>query len=109
MTAPPALRGRRLACVPKNVQGADHARQTGRPRGGSIRIESRGDRPHQQAARRSELDAAVAQMDQAIACQGVQPLQFGGEMLLKANAVRSEEHTSELQSLRHLVCRLLLE
>src|SRR5262245_63492306 len=27
----------------------------------------------------------------------------------KAAAVRSEEHTSELQSLRHLVCRLLLE
>src|SRR5947199_4378893 len=26
-----------------------------------------------------------------------------------APAVRSEEHTSELQSLRHLVCRLLLE
>src|SRR6476659_3769862 len=26
-----------------------------------------------------------------------------------ANAIRSEEHTSELQSLRHLVCRLLLE
>src|ERR1035441_10851319 len=25
------------------------------------------------------------------------------------NALRSEEHTSELQSLRHLVCRLLLE
>src|SRR5947199_3379958 len=25
------------------------------------------------------------------------------------DAVRSEEHTSELQSLRHLVCRLLLE
>src|SRR5437899_9681728 len=25
------------------------------------------------------------------------------------NAPRSEEHTSELQSLRHLVCRLLLE
>src|SRR5262245_66025782 len=25
------------------------------------------------------------------------------------NTVRSEEHTSELQSLRHLVCRLLLE
>src|SRR5947199_8546071 len=25
------------------------------------------------------------------------------------NATRSEEHTSELQSLRHLVCRLLLE
>src|SRR5262245_63306890 len=26
-----------------------------------------------------------------------------------ARQVRSEEHTSELQSLRHLVCRLLLE
>src|SRR5437899_9571826 len=26
-----------------------------------------------------------------------------------AEAARSEEHTSELQSLRHLVCRLLLE
>src|SRR5262245_63046671 len=25
------------------------------------------------------------------------------------DAMRSEEHTSELQSLRHLVCRLLLE
>src|SRR5258705_9078755 len=26
-----------------------------------------------------------------------------------SNRTRSEEHTSELQSLRHLVCRLLLE
>src|SRR5947199_4197373 len=30
-------------------------------------------------------------------------------MFLTPNAERSEEHTSELQSLRHLVCRLLLE
>src|SRR5258705_3031953 len=30
--------------------------------------------------------------------------QVGGMLLM-----RSEEHTSELQSLRHLVCRLLLE
>src|SRR5437899_6093748 len=29
--------------------------------------------------------------------------------LAGAAACRSEEHTSELQSLRHLVCRLLLE
>src|SRR5262245_66327127 len=27
----------------------------------------------------------------------------------QSNQTRSEEHTSELQSLRHLVCRLLLE
>src|SRR5262245_65284456 len=32
----------------------------------------------------------------------------GGEMELDWR-IRSEEHTSELQSLRHLVCRLLLE
>src|SRR5437899_9272122 len=31
----------------------------------------------------------------------------GGES--RVLVVRSEEHTSELQSLRHLVCRLLLE
>src|ERR1039458_8789852 len=30
-------------------------------------------------------------------------------VLLKKYDARSEEHTSELQSLRHLVCRLLLE
>src|ERR1039458_9562220 len=28
---------------------------------------------------------------------------------IEPNDIRSEEHTSELQSLRHLVCRLLLE
>src|SRR5205814_8417453 len=28
---------------------------------------------------------------------------------LQQRTIRSEEHTSELQSLRHLVCRLLLE
>src|SRR5262245_63103349 len=35
-----------------------------------------------------------------------------GSLLMVTRAVpaaRSEEHTSELQSLRHLVCRLLLE
>src|SRR5205814_3706126 len=30
-------------------------------------------------------------------------------LLLLGVGLRSEEHTSELQSLRHLVCRLLLE
>src|SRR5205814_6170780 len=33
----------------------------------------------------------------------------GANPALSAEALRSEEHTSELQSLRHLVCRLLLE
>src|SRR5437899_12441692 len=36
---------------------------------------------------------------------------LGAEVLCctPSYALRSEEHTSELQSLRHLVCRLLLE
>src|SRR5262245_30978657 len=33
----------------------------------------------------------------------------GASRVFQVNAGRSEEHTSELQSLRHLVCRLLLE
>src|SRR2546425_8842130 len=32
-----------------------------------------------------------------------------GEVTLRNDFVRSEEHTSELQSLAYLVCRLLLE
>src|SRR5438045_7556862 len=31
------------------------------------------------------------------------------EAVIRLDMSRSEEHTSELQSLRHLVCRLLLE
>src|SRR5471030_1218253 len=34
---------------------------------------------------------------------------FSDERPVEREPVRSEEHTSELQSLRHLVCRLLLE
>src|SRR5947199_7891058 len=36
-------------------------------------------------------------------------LPVGPEGFSPARVLRSEEHTSELQSLRHLVCRLLLE
>src|SRR5438045_6229512 len=34
---------------------------------------------------------------------------FSPGKVYASRAARSEEHTSELQSLRHLVCRLLLE
>src|SRR5262245_62942254 len=37
------------------------------------------------------------------------PLHFSPKRAHVVEAHRSEEHTSELQSLRHLVCRLLLE
>src|SRR5258705_1245143 len=36
-------------------------------------------------------------------------LGFGGADSLRTATRRSEEHTSELQSLRHIVCRLMLE
>src|SRR5205814_3030768 len=47
-------------------------------------------------------DAAARQAERKVIDQ--QPL-----AVALAQALRSEEHTSELQSLRHLVCRLLLE
>src|SRR5947199_10867908 len=37
------------------------------------------------------------------------PSRWGPDPGCLTNGPRSEEHTSELQSLRHLVCRLLLE
>src|SRR3712207_8283774 len=40
---------------------------------------------------------------------GVQPVQPRSEVRLRRSRVRSEEHTSELQSRQYLVCRLLLE
>src|SRR5690625_6222184 len=36
-------------------------------------------------------------------------LQLGGSYHFQVQSARSEEHTSELQSRGHLVCRLLLE
>src|SRR5258705_5399250 len=40
------------------------------------------------------------------ACHAMRPMPG---QLKTCSTIRSEEHTSELQSLRHLVCRLLLE
>src|SRR5689334_24837008 len=37
------------------------------------------------------------------------PVASAGPSLLRMTSIRSEEHTSELQSQFHLVCRLLLE
>src|SRR5205814_3267944 len=47
------------------------------------------------------LKASGEILDECIAC--------GGSVTGEHGIGRSEEHTSELQSLRHLVCRLLLE
>src|SRR5262245_64452438 len=58
---------------------------------------------------RSELEASargvkVSLLNERIASNSLLP-----RLDLVGSYGRSEEHTSELQSLRHLVCRLLLE
>src|SRR5262245_65323120 len=52
--------------------------------------------------RPSELDHAIVSIDQN------DEVKLDGRAI-NVDELRSEEHTSELQSLRHLVCRLLLE
>src|SRR5262245_64292016 len=53
----------------------------------------------------ARIEAALAQLARAHAATPA----LARTLLQPARAGRSEEHTSELQSLRHLVCRLLLE
>jgi len=63
------------------------------------------------------VDSIVDMDDKYITYLQAQGVKFDKEVTLAVSnkvqifdtAVRSEEHTSELQSLRHLVCRLLLE
>src|SRR2546422_8554369 len=68
-----------------------------------------------QAAHRLELGTAYRDHGLVFAKPFGDPLQMNNlgqreyKELLKRARVRSEEHTSELQSRLHLVCRLLLE
>src|SRR5262245_65071138 len=58
--------------------------------------------------RRDVLDAGIVDQNIDAPERLLGGLDHGGD-LGRLGHVRSEEHTSELQSLRHLVCRLLLE
>src|SRR5205823_12208969 len=64
-----------------------------------------------EALRRASLRGSAAPRDQRRArtlCFGCYRAEFDRQKAIAA-AGRSEEHTSELQSLAYLVCRLLLE
>src|ERR1035441_2114404 len=64
-----------------------------------------------------DLDGNIARISTAVDEAGAQGVKLAvlpeqatiGYIFDRFAIVRSEEHTSELQSLRHLVCRLLLE
>src|SRR5438045_8706216 len=59
---------------------------------------------------RSEVSGTRAREEGAMKLAVPRGALFDGTLeLQRAVEERSEEHTSELQSLRHLVCRLLLE
>src|SRR3712207_8773268 len=55
-----------------------------------------------------ELEKLKAEQDKLIKEGTDAVLEVGGQIALE-QSVRSEEHTSELQSRQYLVCRLLLE
>src|SRR5437660_9223983 len=69
-------------------------------------------RSHDLAGRRLQLlaDEDVVSVENAVADHAVAGNLEGEHLLARvAQEERSEEHTSELQSRGHLVCRLLLE
>src|SRR5690625_6226545 len=58
---------------------------------------------------RSYFPTRRAAITRATRTPGANPVDCSPAMKLRQFASRSEEHTSELQSRGHLVCRLLLE
>src|SRR5205814_4455624 len=59
-------------------------------------------------AARLAIGQGISALRRADDCNGAR-VHEEREIASSVAVVRSEEHTSELQSLRHLVCRLLLE
>src|SRR3712207_7948715 len=69
-------------------------------------------RSHRRRGRRRRLSRAGAGHRAAGGARGpdrVGEPQDGGDRTVDSGGLRSEEHTSELQSRQYLVCRLLLE
>src|SRR5262245_15190551 len=58
--------------------------------------------------KRIQVESRVERFERLLQCEKLLPLDALKPVARKVLKSRSEEHTSELQSLRHLVCRLLL-
>src|SRR5262245_22484380 len=68
------------------------------------------DLPHPDSPTRPRVSPAMmSKVTSSTACTRATSLEKRPPRMGKYFLRRSEEHTSELQSLRHLVCRLLLE
>src|SRR2546422_2078450 len=65
--------------------------------------------PYTTLFRSLDLVAECEELTRELAAQFRRDLAASREIVLRAHRRRSEEHTSELQSRLHLVCRLLLE
>src|SRR5262245_62366621 len=95
--------------------GSDYSRQPARP----VPLHARSVPNYEAAARRADhqhrINRLAARAPALRRVQHDQTRPVGADAGDRArrtrpwHIVRSEEHTSELQSLRHLVCRLLLE
>src|SRR2546422_6552853 len=68
-----------------------------------------GETPQAQLLDEAILERAVGALDPALRLRAVGAETVDVEVAEGAAELRSEEHTSELQSRLHLVCRLLLE
>src|SRR5205823_8887268 len=74
----------------------------------SERSKSRGNQ-YRPMARQIELIVWITSIGERVAAHVIAILFFGCVLYSIVTDIRSEEHTSELQSLAYLVCRLLLE
>src|SRR5687767_15186418 len=98
----------RRAMRPQNAKGyRDKERTLAKP-AGTRRVVSLGDSFAWGASVEFE-DAYPQRLERALTRRRREPWEVVSLAMPGMNTVRSEEHTSELQSLAYLVCRLLLE
>src|SRR5438270_6776762 len=68
-----------------------------------------GSQVHQGASQSLEVSGIVEEIERSGRYEPLRPRMFSMDRETQGDEIRSEEHTSELQSQSNLVCRLLLE